>query len=216
MLKMGPHGPVDVHPGPHGACRPRRSASSTSCRRSSRKRSEIGRCGREVRILSRAVRWRCNSAAYDVSVRAVSDLLGIKLVEIDDWNCCGATEYFSQDELIACSVIARNLALVDPQLDQVVAPCAACYLNLKKTDKLMAEHAGDERQDQRGLAAGGLKLQGRPRRGAPPARRDLHRHRRGGRPRQGGPAADRPARRPVLRLPGRAAASTASTTPSTP
>jgi heterodisulfide reductase subunit B len=69
-----------------------------------------------------------NSAAYDVSVRAVADLLGIKLMEIDDWNCCGATEYFSQDELVACSVIARNLALVDPQLDQVVAPCAACYL----------------------------------------------------------------------------------------
>ena len=54
-----------------------------------------------------------NSAAYDVSVRAVADLLGIKLMEIDDWNCCGATEYFSQDELVACSVIARNLALAE-------------------------------------------------------------------------------------------------------
>ena len=99
----------------------------------------------------------CNSAAYDVSVRAVADLLGIKLVELDDWNCCGATEYFSQDELTACSVIARNLALVDPQFDQLVAPCAACYLNLAKVDSLMAEHADMNEKINCALAAGGLK-----------------------------------------------------------
>jgi heterodisulfide reductase subunit B len=98
----------------------------------------------------------CNAAAYDVSVRAVADLLGIKLLEIDDWNCCGATEYFSQDELVATSVIARNLALVDPKLDQLVAPCAACYLNLKKTDRLMADDAAMNAKINQCLAAGGL------------------------------------------------------------
>jgi len=98
----------------------------------------------------------CSSAAYDVSVRAVADLLGIRLVEIDDWNCCGATEYFTQDELVACSVIARNLAIVDPQLDQLVAPCAACYLNLKKTDRLMAEHPEMNAKVNEALGAGGL------------------------------------------------------------
>ena len=102
-----------------------------------KKAREIGRCGVKYAYYP-GCSLEKNSAAYDMSVRAVADLLGIKLVEIDDWNCCGATEYFSQDELVACSVIARNLALVDPQLDQLVAPCAACYLNLKKTDKLMA------------------------------------------------------------------------------
>jgi len=98
----------------------------------------------------------CSSAAYDVSVREVSDLLGIKLVELDDWNCCGATEYFSQNELVATSVIARNLALVDSQLDQLVAPCAACYLNLAKTDKLMTDHPEMGQKINQCLAAGGL------------------------------------------------------------
>lgn len=98
----------------------------------------------------------CNAAAYDVSVREVADLLGIKLLELDDWNCCGATEYFSQDELTACSVIARNLALVDPQMDQLVAPCAACYLNLKKVDKLMGDHPEMGAKINQALAAGGL------------------------------------------------------------
>jgi heterodisulfide reductase subunit B len=101
----------------------------------------------------------CNAAAYDVSVRAVADLFGVELEEIDDWNCCGATEYFSQDELTACSVIARNLALVDPQLDQVVAPCAACFLNLKKTDHLMAEDEAMRAKINACLAAGGLSYE---------------------------------------------------------
>ena len=98
----------------------------------------------------------CNAAAYDDSVNEVADLLGIKLQTLDDWNCCGATEYFSQDELTACAVIARNLALVDPQIDQLVAPCAACYLNLKKTDRLMSDHADLGRKVNQCLAAGGL------------------------------------------------------------
>ncbi len=98
----------------------------------------------------------CNAAAYDVSVHEVADLLGIKLQTIDDWNCCGATEYFSQNELTACAVIARNLALVEPSLDQLVAPCAACYLNLKKTDRLMADHADMNAKVNECLAAGGL------------------------------------------------------------
>ena len=79
------------------------------------------------------------SAAYDVSVRAIADVLGIELEELDDWNCCGATEYFTQDELVATSVIARNLALVDGGHTELVAPCAACFLNLKKTDTLMCD-----------------------------------------------------------------------------
>ena len=101
----------------------------------------------------------CNAAAYDLSVRAVADLLGIKLLEVDDWNCCGATEYFSQDELTACAVIARNLALVDPGLDQLVAPCAACFLNLKKTDHLMAENKAMDAKVNEALAAGGLSYE---------------------------------------------------------
>jgi heterodisulfide reductase subunit B len=96
------------------------------------------------------------SAAYDLSVRAVMELLGLELEELQDWNCCGATEYFSQNELVATSVIARNLALVHPQHQQLVAPCAACYLNLKKTDRLMAEHPEWNRKISQCLAAGGL------------------------------------------------------------
>jgi heterodisulfide reductase subunit B len=96
------------------------------------------------------------SAAYDVSVRAVADVLGIELEELDDWNCCGATEYFTQDELVATSVIARNLAMCPPQAE-LVAPCAACFLNLKKTDHLMGKHKQMNSHVNEALAAGGLR-----------------------------------------------------------
>ncbi len=96
------------------------------------------------------------SAAYDISTRAVAAALGFELEELDDWNCCGATEYFSQDALVATSVIARNLALCRPDQRELVAPCAACFLNLKKTDHLMAEHPEACRDINTALAAGGL------------------------------------------------------------
>ena len=98
----------------------------------------------------------CSSAAYDYSVREVAKALRLELHELNDWNCCGATEYFSQDELTATAVVARNLAIVEPEYDQLVAPCAACYLNLKKTDRLMSENAAMNAQVNEALAAGGL------------------------------------------------------------
>ncbi len=100
-----------------------------------------------------------SSVAYDLSVRAVAAQLGIELREVDDWNCCGATEYYTLDKLAAYSVIARNLALVDSRLDQLVAPCSACYLNLKKTDKIMAEDPALDSEINEALAAGGLHYQ---------------------------------------------------------
>lgn len=101
----------------------------------------------------------CNAAAYEVSTQAVARELGFQLKEIEDWNCCGATEYFSQDELTACSVIARNLALVDDDLDQVVTSCAACFLNLAKVEKLMCDDKKMNSQINQALAAGSLQYE---------------------------------------------------------
>ena len=52
-----------------------------------------------------------SAIAYGQSVDAICQTLGIELVPIPDWNCCGATEFWTQDRLTAQTVIARNLAL---------------------------------------------------------------------------------------------------------
>lgn len=80
-----------------------------------------------------------NAAAYGDSFQAVVKVLSQELVELDDWNCCGATEYFSLDPLPAYALLARNLALVPEGMTDLVAPCSACYLNLYKTDHAMGQ-----------------------------------------------------------------------------
>ncbi|MGC8878153.1 MAG: CoB--CoM heterodisulfide reductase iron-sulfur subunit B family protein [Anaerolineae bacterium] len=99
-----------------------------------------------------------NAAAYHQSAMAVAELLGIDLVEIDDWNCCGATEYFSINLLPAYALVARNLALAQDQgvSDHLVAPCSACFLNLTKTDRYMADSPKLAADVNEALAAGGL------------------------------------------------------------
>ncbi len=99
-----------------------------------------------------------NAAAYDVSTRAIAGPLGLELVEIDDWNCCGATEYLSLNMTAAYSLIARNLALAakNEGVEELTAPCSACYLNLRKTDKYLGLNNGLARRVTEALAEGGL------------------------------------------------------------
>ena len=79
--------------------------------------------------------------AYDESFSAVCRVLGIELSELEDWNCCGATAYMAVDEHHAVMLAARNLALAEKQgRDDIVAPCAGCYLVLNKAGKYMAKY----------------------------------------------------------------------------
>ena len=100
-----------------------------------------------------------SAKAYDHSVLAVCKSLDITLKEIDDWNCCGATEYLSLDRMPAYALIARNLALAGKQANgskTVVAPCSACYLNLAKADHFMLEDRDFGRKVNEALAEGDL------------------------------------------------------------
>jgi heterodisulfide reductase subunit B len=87
---------------------------------------------------------------------AVASKLGLTFQEIPDWNCCGATEYFSINLLPAYALVARNLALVPDDLTELAAPCSACYVNLKKTNKNMHKYPELGAQVNEALAAGGL------------------------------------------------------------
>jgi heterodisulfide reductase subunit B2 len=100
-----------------------------------------------------------NASAYHKSAMAVSGPFGLEFNEIDDWNCCGATEYMAIDILPAYALVGRNLALASTQPGnghQLVAPCSACYLNLSKTDHYMAKSPELAQQINTSLAAGGL------------------------------------------------------------
>ncbi len=97
--------------------------------------------------------------AYDKSMRAIFTKLGSQLVELEDWNCCGATAYMSVQKTVAFAVSARNLALAEKTGDDVVAPCSACYYALKHTREGMAEDPDLRAQVDEALAAGGLEAE---------------------------------------------------------
>ncbi|MBU0674188.1 MAG: CoB--CoM heterodisulfide reductase iron-sulfur subunit B family protein [Proteobacteria bacterium] len=96
------------------------------------------------------------SSGYEVSLQAVSHLLGLELVTIPDWNCCGATEYMAVSRLASYAVAARNLALVPEDCHTVVASCSACFLNLKRVEVVMTDYPEVGEKVNEAMAAGGL------------------------------------------------------------
>lgn len=84
--------------------------------------------------------------SYHLSSIEAARELGVELKEIEDWNCCGATAYFHVDELLAYTLVARNLALAEKENLDFVAPCSGCYKNAYFTndylqqDPDLAEH----------------------------------------------------------------------------
>lgn len=83
-----------------------------------------------------------SSREYNESVVALAKALEIELIEIKDWNCCGATAAHVMNEELSLSLPARIMAMAEEQgLTEVVVPCAACYNRLKVTQhELEDEH----------------------------------------------------------------------------
>ncbi|MCU0588073.1 MAG: CoB--CoM heterodisulfide reductase iron-sulfur subunit B family protein [Syntrophobacteraceae bacterium] len=72
------------------------------------------------------------ASEYDLSTRAVCEALGIELVEIPDWSCCGSTPAHSFDPLLSGALAGRNLAIAEGMgLDVVMTPCPGCLCSLK-------------------------------------------------------------------------------------
>jgi heterodisulfide reductase subunit B len=69
------------------------------------------------------------AVSYHLSAMETTNKMGVELKEIEDWNCCGATTYFHVDELLAYTLVARNLAMAEKTGHDLVAPCSACYKN---------------------------------------------------------------------------------------
>jgi len=76
---------------------------------------------------------------YDLSLRAVLKAMEIDLVELEDWNCCGAVHGSVNREEAGIVLPARNLALAEAQgLKTILTPCSGCYKNLRSTAKRVA------------------------------------------------------------------------------
>ena len=99
--------------------------------------------------------------AYEESLLPVLNALGVELEELDDWNCCGATAYMAVDEVKACVMASRNLAIAEKAGHQeLLAPCSACYLVLNKTKHYLHESPAVEAVVQKALHQANLTYSG--------------------------------------------------------
>jgi heterodisulfide reductase subunit B len=82
--------------------------------------------------------------AYDRSTRQVGKALGLDLVEVPNWNCCGAMEAKNIDPKVQTYLSSRvmSIAANKMRMDVVMAPCNGCYHNLKKAEYDLAHDPG--------------------------------------------------------------------------
>ncbi len=95
---------------------------------------------------------------YDISARLVSERLGLDLLEVPDWNCCGATAAHSLDHKLALGLSGRNLALVkDMKLERVTTPCAGCFSRLKTASLALQEPGQRSSLQDLGISCAGAE-----------------------------------------------------------
>ncbi len=74
------------------------------------------------------------------SSELVCQALGLEMVEVPDWNCCGASSAHSLDAALFLALPARNLVLAQRLgLADVAIPCAACFSRLAAADRALRE-----------------------------------------------------------------------------
>lgn len=74
---------------------------------------------------------------YDRSGRAVAAALGVDLVELPEWQCCGATFPLMVDDSMALIAPTRVLYQAQQVGERVVALCAICFHVLRRSQALL-------------------------------------------------------------------------------
>ena len=97
---------------------------------------------------------------YESSSRAVLEKLGVGLVDIREFNCCGYPLRNIDFKVFILSS-ARNLALAEKKNLNVMTLCKCCYGSLKKADVLMKENASLKKEVNATLGKEGLTYEGK-------------------------------------------------------
>lgn len=107
---------------------------------------------------------RGSAANYLVSVESMCEKLDVKMTQIPDWNCCGASiSYAGSSELARHVLSARNFALSEKHLpgQDIVATCAACWLGGRETKEKLDASSQLMADTNEALKEAGLQYSGK-------------------------------------------------------
>ncbi|NIS59287.1 MAG: heterodisulfide reductase, partial [Proteobacteria bacterium] len=77
---------------------------------------------------------------YDESLRGACEMLEVRLHELEDWTCCGASSAHCTDERLAIELAVRNLAIAERGDREMLVPCVACYSRFKAAEEEVREN----------------------------------------------------------------------------
>jgi heterodisulfide reductase subunit B len=77
-------------------------------------------------------------SSYETSARKVLQRLGVELVEMPEFNCCGLPMDPINHDLML-TLAARNLCLAEKQNLNILTLCNGCFSTLNETNKLLKE-----------------------------------------------------------------------------
>jgi len=77
-------------------------------------------------------------SAYEISTRKVAERLGLQLVDMPDYNCCGLP-LDPVDHDLMLTLAARNLCIAEKQGLNIMTLCPGCAGTLRKVNKMLKE-----------------------------------------------------------------------------
>lgn len=97
--------------------------------------------------------------AYEISIRESLPVLGVELVDIDGFSCCGEPMK-SVNQLMTLYLSARNLAVAEKNKLDLFVPCAMCHLALSECKRLLDTNPEMKDRINNLLSAENLKYNG--------------------------------------------------------
>jgi len=100
---------------------------------------------------------------YDASMRKVAGALGLKLIDIPEFGCCGYP-LGSLDYHTMLLLSARNLCIAEEKgIGEIVTGCTGCAGTLSKVNKALREHPDKRRKVNEELSRLGHQFRGKVR-----------------------------------------------------
>jgi heterodisulfide reductase subunit B len=97
--------------------------------------------------------------AYEISARKILQRLGVEIVEMPEFNCCGLPLDPVSHEMMLI-LAARNLAMAEQKGLDIVALCPGCAGTLKKVSKMLKEDKHMREEINGHLKEAGLEFKG--------------------------------------------------------
>jgi heterodisulfide reductase subunit B len=98
-------------------------------------------------------------SAYEISARKVLQKLGVEIVEMPEFNCCGLPlDPVSHETMLILA--ARNLAMAEQKGLNIIALCPGCAGTLKKVSKMLKENKALREEINAHLKEAGLEFRG--------------------------------------------------------